>query len=232
MNHVMNHQGTPNHQGSQSHGSTHHGAPAPAPEPIYYDAFELQIAPDMLAKLDMRRSVPMRAFDPAPIPAVELDRMLKIAARSPDHGRLVPWRFIVIEGDARRVAGERFDALYAARNPGLDPSKKDIWTLYMLRAPVTVVVVSRTDPASKIPEWDQMLSAGAAGMNLIHGATALGYAAQWLLKWPGRDGEAAALVGVQPGERVAGFIHLGRQTEKPADRIRPDLATVVTRWTG
>lgn len=216
-----------NHQ-----GSTHHGSPAAAPLPISDDAFELQIAPDMLAKLDTRRSVPMRAFDPTDIPAVELERVLKIAARTPDHGRLVPWRFIVIEGAARRLAGERFDALYAARNPDLDPAKRDIWTLYMQRAPVTVVLVSRVDETSKIPQWDQMLSAGAAGMNLIHGATALGYAAQWLLKWPGRDAEAAALIGVAPGERVAGFIHLGRQSEKPADRVRPDLEAIVTRWTG
>lgn len=186
----------------------------------------------MLAKLEQRRSVALRAFADAAIPAADLDRMLAIAARSPDHGRLVPWRFIVIEGEARRIAGQRFDALYQERHPGLPEGKLDMWTLYMLRAPVTVVLVSRTDPSSKIPEWDQMLSSGAVGMNLLAAAAALGYAAQWLLKWPGREAEAAALIGVGASERVAGFIHLGRQTEKPADRIRPDMASIVTRWTG
>ncbi|WP_245557323.1 nitroreductase family protein [Kaistia granuli] len=213
-------------------GPAHHGKPATAAVPIYDDAFELQYSPNMLAKLETRRSVPMRAFDPMPIPADHLDRILTIAARSPDHGRLAPWRFIVVEDDARRISGERFDALYATRYPGLDISKSDMWTLYMMRAPVTVVVVSHPDPTSKIPEWDQVLGAGAVGMNLIIAASAHGYAAQWLLKWPGRDPEAAAILGVGAGERVAGFIHLGRQTERPADRIRPELEAVVTRWTG
>jgi nitroreductase len=213
-------------------GPAHHGKPAPAAVPIYDDAFELQYSPNMLAKLETRRSVPMRAFDPMPIPADHLDRILTIAARSPDHGRLAPWRFIVVEGDARRTSGERFDGLYANRYPELDASKSDMWTLYMMRAPVTVVVVSHPDPTSKIPEWDQILGAGAVGMNLIVAASAHGYAAQWLLKWPGRDPEAAAILGVGAGERVAGFIHLGRQTERPADRVRPELEAVVTRWTG
>ncbi|BCP53737.1 nitroreductase [Kaistia sp. 32K] len=216
-----------NHQ-----GPAHHGTPATAAAPIYDDSFELQFSPNMLAKLETRRSVPMRAFDPAPIPVDHLDRILRIAARAPDHGRLAPWRFIVIEGEARRLSGERFDALYAARTPDLDASKQDMWTLYMMRSPVTVVLVSRPDPTSKIPEWDQILGSGAVGMNLIHAASAHGYATQWLLKWPGRDAEAAALLGVREDERVAGFIHLGRQTERPADRLRPDLETIVTRWTG
>jgi nitroreductase len=216
-----------NHQ-----GPAHHGTPATSAVPIYDDAFELQASPNMLAKLETRRSVPMRAFDPMPIPTEHLNRILSIAARSPDHGRLAPWRFIVIESEARRISGERFDALYAARNPGLDASKSNMWTLYMMRAPVTVVVVSRPDPTSKIPEWDQILGSGAVGMNLISAASAHGYATQWLLKWPGRDPEAAAILGIQTGERVAGFIHLGRQTERPADRVRPDLEAIVTRWTG
>ncbi|WP_084639660.1 nitroreductase family protein [Kaistia adipata] len=211
---------------------SHHRAPPAASVPIYDDAFELQFSPNMLAKLETRRSVPMRAFDPAPIPPDHLSHILTIAARSPDHGRLAPWRFIVIEGDARRVSGERFDALYASRNPDRDPAKGTMWTHYMMRSPVTVIVVSRPDLTSKIPEWDQVLGAGAVGMTLIHAASAYGYATQWLLKWPGRDPEAAALLGVQPDERVAGFIHLGRQTERPADRLRPNLSDVVTHWAG
>ncbi len=210
----------------------HHDAPPAPASAIATDALELTRSESMLAKLAARRSVPLRAFLDAPIPADDLERMLTIAARTPDHGRLIPWRFIVIEGEARRVAGSRFDALYAARNPDLAPAKQDMWTLYMLRAPVTVVVVSRIDPEAKIPVWDQEVSSGAAGMNLINAAAALGYAAQWLLKWPGRDSEAAAILGVGAAERVAGFIHLGRQSELPADRPRPALAEVVTRWSG
>ncbi|QIB35868.1 nitroreductase family protein [Ancylobacter pratisalsi] len=208
----------------------HHSHPAPpsgAPpaEPLWIAPLET-----MLARLESRRSSPLRGLaEPGPTPA-ELARLLGLAARVPDHGRLAPWRFIVVEGEARRELGQRLDALYARQNPELPPAKADMWTLYMLRAPVTVVLVSRPDPAAKVPEWNQVLSAGAAGMALTVGATALGFASQWLLKWPGRDHEAAALLGVAPGERVAGFIHIGRPSGVGADRPRPSLEEVVSVW--
>ncbi len=184
----------------------------------------------MLARLEARRSAPLRGLvEPGPTPD-ELERMLRLAARVPDHGRLVPWRFIVIEGDARRALGERLDALYARQDPGLPAAKADMWTLYLLRAPVTVVLVSRPDPAAKVPEWNQVLSAGAAGMGLTVAASALGFATQWLLKWPGRDAEATALLGLTPAEKVAGFIHIGRPVRESEDRPRPALDEVVTYW--
>lgn len=177
-----------------------------------------------------RRSLPLRSLvAPGPDDG-ELETILRLATRVPDHGRLVPWRFIVLKGEARGEAGARLDALYAVQNPGLPAAKADMWRTYLLRAPVTVVLVSRPDPAAKVPEFNQVLSAGAAGMALVTAATALGFAAQWLLKWPGRDPEAAGLLGVQPGEKVAGFIHLGSPAERPADRPRPALEDVVTIW--
>lgn len=184
----------------------------------------------MIERLASRRSPPLRSLGgPAPTPE-ELDRLLALALRVPDHGRLEPWRIIVVEGEARAALGARLDALYARRNPELPAAKADMWTLYLSRAPVTLVVVSCPDPAAKVPEWNQMLSAGAAGMALTVAASALGFATQWLLKWPGRDPEAAALLGVGAGERVAGFLHLGRPTGVTPDRPRPDPATRVTRW--
>ena len=186
---------------------------------------------EMLELLATRRSLPLRALVAPGPSAAELDTMLAIAARVPDHGRLVPWRFIVLEGEARAEAGRRFDALYKAQNPDLPDAKAQMWRDYMMRAPVTVVAVSRPDPAAKVPEFNQVLSAGAACMNLIAAATAMGYAAHWLLKWPGRDPEAAALLGVLPSERVAGFLHLGNPADVVADRPRPDMAALVTRWT-
>lgn len=197
-----------------------------------FDGPPLDVAPspEALALLERRRSLPLRALlGPGPT-ADELDRMLAVAARVPDHGRLVPWRFIVLEGTGREVAGDRLDALYAAQNLGLAADKAHMWRDYLLRAPVTVVAVSRTDPAAKIPELNQVLSAGAACMNLILAANALGYSALWLLKWPGRDPAAAALLGVAETERVAGFIHIGRPATQVEDRPRPKLADVVTRF--
>lgn len=208
----------------------HHDSPPPAGRPLDADAPERRPLPAMTARLLARRSVPLRGFCEEAIPEADLQTILTIAARTPDHGRLVPWRFIVVEGAARRLAGARLDALYGRRNPDLAETKRDMWTLYMLRAPVVVILVSRPDPSAKVPVLDQMLSAGAAGMNLTAGAISLGYAVQWLLKWPGRDAEAAALFGVEAGEQVAGFLHLGRQNEATADRPRPALADIVTRW--
>jgi nitroreductase len=183
-----------------------------------------------LAMLEARRSVPLRTLaEPGPTPD-ELDRLLGLAARTPDHGRLVPWRFIVIEGQARGQLGARLDALYARQNPEMAVGKGDMWRLYLELAPLTVVVVSRPDPAAKVHEWNQVLSAGAAGMALKVAANAMGFATQWLLKWPGRAPEAAALVGVKAGEKVAGFIHIGRPRLVAPDRPRPALEDVVTRW--
>lgn len=209
----------------------HHAHSHPPPTDLE-DAAPLDIAPapEMLARLETRRSAPLRGLvEPGPTPD-ELERMLRLAARVPDHGRLVPWRFIVVEGEARRALGERLDALYARQNPGLPAAKADMWTLYMLRSPVTVVLVSRPDPAAKVPEWNQVLSAGAAGMGLTVAASALGFSTQWLLKWPGRDAEATALIGLTPAEKVAGFIHIGRPVRESEDRPRPALDEVVTYW--
>lgn len=213
------------------------GETAPRPHahgtaPVYEAPLaDVPVSAETLELLETRRSLPLRALlAPGPT-SQELDRMLAIAARVPDHGRLVPWRFIVIEGAAREAAGARLDALYGEQNPGLAPDKARMWRDYLMRAPVTVVVVSRADPASKIPELNQILSAGAAAMNLVVAATAMGFSALWLLKWPGRDPAAAALLGVAEGEKVAGYIHIGRPAARVEDRPRPALADVVTRWT-
>lgn len=213
------------------------GETAPRPHahgtaPVYEAPLaDVSVSAETLELLETRRSLPLRALlAPGPTPQ-ELDRMLAIAARVPDHGRLVPWRFIVIEGAAREAAGARLDALYGEQNPGLAPDKARMWRDYLMRAPVTVVVVSRADPASKIPELNQILSAGAAAMNLVVAATAMGFSALWLLKWPGRDPAATALLGVAEGEKVAGFIHIGRPAARVEDRPRPALVDVVTRWT-
>ena len=204
----------------------HEGAATAYPE----QPLALRAVPAALELLERRRSVPLRALrGPGPAPD-ELDRMLTIAARVPDHGALAPWRFIVLEGAARAAAGAALDALYARQNPQLPADKASMWGTYLSHAPVTVVLVSRPDAGAKIPVFNQLLSVGAAGMNLVLAAEAMGYAAQWLLKWPGRDPQAAALLGVGPQEAVAGFIHIGRPAIRREDRARPALDAVVTRW--
>lgn len=211
-----------------NHPAHAHALPADAGPSAPLD---VPASPEMLERLESRRSSPLRGLvEPGPTED-ELRRLLALASRVPDHGRLCPWRFVVVAGVARQSLGQRLDALYARQNPQVPPAKADMWTQYLLRAPVTVVLVSRPDPTAKVPEWNQVLSAGAAGMALTVGAAAMGFATQWLLKWPGRDPEAAALLGVGAGERIAGFIHIGRPTRITEDRPRPALDDVVSFWT-
>jgi nitroreductase len=169
---------------------------------------------------------------PGPSPA-ELETMLTIAARVPDHKRLVPWRFVVFEGDARA----RFGAVLAdvlAREESEAPSATRLETerQRFLRAPLVIAVVSRTVETKGAPEWEQVLSAGAASMNLCLAANAMGYGTCWITEWYAYSKGVAAALGLGANERVAGFVYVGRQAQAQADRERPVLEQVVTRWQG
>lgn len=185
---------------------------------------------DTMDLLATRRSVPANALaEPGPS-AEELDRMLTVAARVPDHGKLAPWRFIVIEGDARAELGRKLAALLEELDPQVSPPRLEAQANGFAQSALVVAVVSRAAPHVKIPEWEQQLSAGAVCMNLSLAANALGYGAQWLTGWACYEPRAREIVGLEPHERVAGFIHIGAPTERLPDRPRPALADVVTRW--
>jgi nitroreductase len=184
---------------------------------------------DALSRLQKRRSVaPHRLGEPGP-GADEIETLLAVAARVPDHGRLVPWRFLILEGDARIRIGETIAAAFRADNPGADEEKLGFERNRLARAPLVVAVVSRAQPHVKIPEWEQVLSAGAACMNLLHGAQALGYGASWITEWYAFDRRVLDALGLDPAERIAGFVHIGTVMEQPAERLRPDLAAIVKR---
>ena len=183
-----------------------------------------------IAMLKSRRSVPPLAMTgPGPDPAA-LQTMLTLAARVPDHGKLAPWRFIIFENEGRARAGEIVLAAFDAANPGADEGRRDIERKRFLHAPVVVGVVSRPLANSKIPEWEQVLSAGAVCMNLTIAANAMGFATSWLTQWYSYDPVAAAALGLKPGEKFAGFIHVGVSMGAPEDRPRPTLADIVTRF--
>ena len=147
----------------------------------------------------------------------------------PDHGRLVPWRFIVIEGEARRRIGEAIAAAFRADQPEADAEKVALERGRLARAPLVVAVVSRARPHVKIPDWEQVLSAGAVCMNLLNAATAMGFGASWITEWYAFDRRVLDALGLEPDERIAGFVHIGTPLEKPVERPRPDLADIVTR---
>lgn len=187
---------------------------------------------DALALLKTRRSVkPMELGGPAPT-AAEIETLLTIAARVPDHGRLTPWRFILFEGDARLKAGAAIEAIFRADHPEATPEQLDFERKRLARAPLVVAVVSRAGPHAKIPQWEQELSAGAACMNLVHAAHALGFAASWITEWYAYDRRVLDKLGVAPHERIAGFVHIGRPAKPPEERDRPKLADIVTRFGG
>ena len=182
--------------------------------------------------LKTRRSVGIGFLkDPGPTPA-ELDEILGIGTRVPDHGKFVPWRLIVIEGDARAAAGEKLAAIQKARRPDIDEASLDIERKQFLPAPVTIGVLLSPKPNPKAPEMEQLLSAGNVCFNLSHAAFALGFAASWTNRWYGFDTEAQQMLGARGGERFVGFVHIGTPSAVIEDRDRPDLATIVTRWQG
>ena len=187
--------------------------------------------PDALQLLTTRRSFKaVELAGPAPS-ATEIDTLLTVASRVPDHGKLAPWRFIVFEGEARRSAGAAIAAAFCAKYPGAKPEHVEAERNRLMRAPLVIAVVSRAGPDMKIPEWEQVLSAGAAAMSLVLAAHALGYGANWITEWYAYDRGVLDAFGLAPHERIAGFIHIGRPPGSPEDRPRPPLNEIAVRFT-
>jgi nitroreductase len=143
---------------------------------------------------------------------------------------ITPWRFIVFEGDARRKAGEAIATVFKANYPDATDENVAFERERLARAPLVVAVVSRAGPHVKIPEWEQVLSAGAAAMNLVTAAHALGFGATWITEWYAYDRRVLDALGLSASEKIAGFVHVGRPKQPPEDRPRPPLAEIVTKF--
>ena len=181
---------------------------------------------EMQDRLARRRSAPAQSLTaPGPSPA-EIERILQLGARTPDHGKLFPWRFVVMGPQSRADLARALAPLAAHQ---LDPGKAAKVLSKLTAPPLTILVLSVPIAGHKVPEWEQQLSAGAVCMNLEHAANALGYAASWITDWYSYDPAALALYDVRAGERVAGFIHIGTLAEPPLERPRPDV-TALTTW--
>ncbi|GIX16060.1 MAG: nitroreductase [Rhodothalassiaceae bacterium] len=180
-----------------------------------------------LRALLSRRSVKTRDLgEPGP-QGEALARILAAARRVPDHGKLAPWRFIVVSGEARAALGERLAACRRAEEPEGDPAVAKGLEGFFLEAPVVVILVSSPSSARPIPEWEQQLSCGAAGFALLAAAHMSGFAGQWLTGWPAYSRLFAACLGLAPRERIAGFIFLGTARRTPSERPRPAEEEVV-----
>ena len=178
--------------------------------------------------LATRRSISIPDIK-APAPeGEELDQILRLAVRVPDHGKLAPWRMILIRGDAAARLGKAMADIAESNEGPLSEARRAFELDRFTRAPLVVVVVSRATPHFKIPEWEQVLSAGALTMNVIHAMGAHGYAATWLTEWPAYDDRAKAALGVSPDEKIVGFLYVGTPADERSERPRPELSEIVT----
>lgn len=184
---------------------------------------------ETLALLSRRRSSKvMQLSQPAPS-AHELDALINLATRVPDHGKLGPWRFVVIDGEARDRAGAKLEEVIR-NDDGVDDARREFVRGWFKRAPACVMVISSPRPNPKVPEWEQQLSAGAICFNLLLAAHALGYGGCWLTEWPAFDERARAALGLASEERVAGFIYLGTTQGDATERVRADASSRISRF--
>ena len=193
--------------------------------PQFGDPLPIEASSEALAFLARRRSASALTLR-APAPSAdEINTLLTIAARVPDHGKLNPWRFVLIEGEAKDALGEAL-ADIASHRP--DAAKATAALGKFNVPPLCIAVISHIH-AADIPRWEQIMSAGAVCMTLLNAALAMGYGANWITDWYAFDPDAQKAFGLTDGERVAGFIYVGTTSDAPLERVRPDLAPLITR---
>lgn len=178
----------------------------------------------------LRRSTSKRGLI-APGPSQEqLDDLLTVAARVPDHRRLAPWRFLVFRGDARQAFNRRAVDIQKQEDPNATETMLADTAGYFTRAPIVIAVVSSPDITHKTPVWEQELSAGALCFNLLLTANASGWAGCWLTEWIAFSPGINTLLGLVAHERIAGYLYLGTAKESPQERLRPDVAAKIEYW--
>ncbi|PPT75233.1 nitroreductase [Xanthomonas arboricola pv. populi] len=188
-------------------------------------------APYSLQALDARRSVPSKQLgEPGPDEDTLL-RMLASAVRVPDHGKLVPFRFLRIGGDARQALGDFLAERTQAADPLAPPAAIEKDRNRFNDAPLVIVVIAALRPGHKVPEQEQLLTAGCVCFALLQAAQAHGFGAQWLTAWMAYDPAVTGYLGLAQNERVAGFIHIGTPRMQVPERERPDPRALLRDWT-
>ena len=177
-----------------------------------------------------RSGKPRDLGDPGPSPE-QLDRILAAATRTPDHGKLAPWRFVIIPADRRDAFHTLLERAYRAERPDAGKVELEAVRQFAYQAPALIVAFSAPAHASHIPIWEQELSAGAACMNLLVATHAEGLAGGWLTGWAAYSDIVRDAFG-GPGERIAGFLFLGTPARALEERPRPLRDAVVTIWRG
>lgn len=184
------------------------------------------------ALLATRRSgKPRDMIAPGPDSA-QLRQILEVAMRVPDHGKLAPWRFVIVESDRRTAFADLLKDAYRAEKPEAGRLELEAMEQFAMQAPVLVAVLSTPSQASKIPVWEQELSAGAACMNLLLATHAAGFVGSWLTGWPSYSRQVLESLGGSPNDRIAGFLFLGSPSRDLEERPRPAYEAVVSTWKG
>ena len=187
-------------------------------------------SPDAVRLLALRRSTSIKLLGPPGPDPETLKAILTIAARAPDHRKLFPFRFILFEGEGRARAGDVLAEAFLAKTPASDHAELNSERGRFLRAPVVVAVVSRVNPSHQTPEWEQVMTAGAVGLNLLLAASAYGFAASWVTDWCAYDDRVKRAFGLAASERFVGFHYLGTARESPKERQRPAIEDLITRF--
>lgn len=184
-----------------------------------------------LSMLTTRRSgKPRDLIAPGPDHA-QLVEMIRIAGRTPDHGKLAPWRFVIVGDDRRDALAALLVDAYREERPAAGRAEIEAMEQFARQAPALVVALSSPRPDSHIPLWEQELSAGAACMNLLHAVHAHGFAGGWLTGWPAFSDRVRDAFGQAP-ERIAGFVFIGTPGRALDERPRPDEARLWSDWQG
>jgi nitroreductase len=197
------------------------------PAPLFGDVLPIEPSSAVVDFLAKRRSASAMTLTAPGPDAIQLAELLRLAARVPDHGKLSPWRFVILRGPAKDAFAEKIAAL-ADRQA--NPVKANAALRKLTRPPVAVAVISRYIPG-EIAEWEQRLSAAAVCQQMLLAAAALGWGANWITDWYSYDTSAREILGLGDGEQVAGFLYLGTASEPPQERARPDVAALTTEWT-
>lgn len=196
------------------------------PSPAFGESLPQSPAQPVLDFLARRRSASALTLA-APGPTqTQLADLLRLAARAPDHGKLAPWRFVVLAGEGKAAFAAGLEAIAAGR----PDAAKLLAKLGKLKTPPMGVAVVSSPKPGEIPEWEQLLSAGSVCTNLLHAAAAMGYGANWITDWYAYDDEAKALLGLSAEEKVAGYVFIGTPSEAPQERVRPEAAALTTVW--
>jgi nitroreductase len=183
-------------------------------------------APQVLDFLARRRSASALTLGGPGPSSAEIETLIRLASRVPDHGKLSPWRFVVLAGEHKAAFADRLETLARSRGDNRAVAK-----LGKLRTPPACIAVISRPREADIREWEQVLSAGAVCTTLLYAASAMGFGANWITDWYAYDAEACAVLGLSAAEKVAGFILIGEAGEPPRERERPLPEALVSTWT-